>query len=108
VGLVALAWRPGPSLFWFSLRVAERVEQDGGTLPSFVIEELEGLLRCGDFEHGFVQLCCTRCGDELRVAFSCKGRGVCPSCIGRRMCETAANWVDGLRVGTDLESVPAR
>lgn len=81
----------------------ERVEQDGGTLPAFVIEELQGLLRCGDFEHGFVQLCCTRCGDEVRVAFSCKGRGVCPSCIGRRMCETAANWVDGL-----LPAVPYR
>ena len=40
-----------------------------------------------------MQLACTRCGDELRVPFSCKARGVCPSCIGRRMCETAANWV---------------
>jgi len=28
------------------------------------------------------------------VAFSCKGRGVCPSCNGRRMAQTAAHLVD--------------
>jgi hypothetical protein len=74
----------------------ERVEHDGGTLPAFVTDELQGLLCCGDFERGFVQLACTRCGDALAVPFSCKGRAVCPSCIGRRMCETAANWITRL------------
>ena len=28
------------------------------------------------------------------VAFSCKGRGFCPSCGGRRMADTAAHLVD--------------
>ena len=28
------------------------------------------------------------------VAFACKGRGFCPSCLGRRMCATAANLVE--------------
>ena len=28
------------------------------------------------------------------VAFSCKGRGVCPSCNGRHMTQTAAHLVD--------------
>jgi hypothetical protein len=28
------------------------------------------------------------------VAFSCKGRGVCPSCNGRHMSQTAAHLVD--------------
>jgi hypothetical protein len=81
----------------------ERTEHDGVGLPAFVTAELDGLLRCGDFEHGFLRLCCTRCGDELRVPFSCKGRGVCPSCIGRRMSATAANWLDHL-----LPEVPYR
>jgi hypothetical protein len=31
-----------------------------------------------------------RCGDELRVPFPCKGRGFCPSCMGRRMAEGPA------------------
>ena len=81
----------------------ERTEHDGVGLAAFVTAELEGLLRCGDFEHGFLRLCCTRCGDELRVPFSCKGRGFCPSCIGRRMSELASNWLDHL-----LPRVPYR
>ena len=28
------------------------------------------------------------------MAFSCKGRGVCPSCNGRHMAKTAAHLVD--------------
>ncbi|WP_408022418.1 transposase zinc-binding domain-containing protein [Sorangium sp. Soce836] len=28
------------------------------------------------------------------MAFSCKGRGFCPSCLGRRMCATAANLIE--------------
>jgi hypothetical protein len=27
-------------------------------------------------------------------AFACKGRGFCPSCLGRRMCATAANLIE--------------
>jgi len=32
------------------------------------------------------------------VAFSCKGRGVCPSCNTRRMAETAAHLVEQVTV----------
>jgi hypothetical protein len=41
-------------------------------------------LTCGDPAHGFVQLRCTECEHERAVAFSCKRRGVCTSCAGRR------------------------
>ncbi|WP_373510003.1 transposase zinc-binding domain-containing protein, partial [Thiocapsa sp.] len=34
------------------------------------------------------------CGHDFLVAFSCKGRGLCPSCNARRMAETAAHLVD--------------
>jgi len=34
--------------------------------------------------HGFARVRCARCKDELLVAFSCKGRGVCPSCNAKR------------------------
>ena len=33
---------------------------------------------------------CDDCGHDYLVAYSCKGRGVCPSCNTRRMVETAA------------------
>jgi hypothetical protein len=37
---------------------------------------------------------CTQCGVERLVAFSCKGRGFGPPCVGRRMADTAAHLVD--------------
>ena len=37
---------------------------------------------------------CRGCGQGFVIAFSCKGRGVCPSCNGRHMAQTAANLVD--------------
>ena len=37
---------------------------------------------------------CDDCGQDYFVAFSCKGRGVCPSCNTRRMVETAAHLTD--------------
>ena len=73
----------------------EHCEERGqGPLPDFVTAELEGFAACGDFEKGFVRTACRRCGDELRVPFSCKSRGFCPSCMGRRMAEGAALLVD--------------
>ncbi len=56
-----------------------RCEERAGPLPAFVKAELEGFAGYGDFELGFVRTCCRSCGDELRVPFSCKSRGCCPS-----------------------------
>ena len=39
---------------------------------------------------GFARSRCGRCGQGFLVAFSCKARGVGPSCTGRRMAQTAA------------------
>ena len=72
----------------------DRLEEHAGALPAFVRGELEALLTCGDFEHGFLVAECQRCGDSLRVPFACKSRGICPSCMGRRMAETAALLVE--------------
>jgi len=67
---------------------------DGRGLPHFVERELRAYLRCGLLEHGFVRVHCDDCGGDALVAFSCKGRGFCPSCGGRRMASTAAHLVD--------------
>ncbi|MCR9162583.1 MAG: transposase zinc-binding domain-containing protein [Nannocystaceae bacterium] len=77
---------------WPSFRV--RLEERAGSLPAFVRDELESFITCGDFEHGFLVAQCQRCGDSLRVPFACKSRGICPSCMGRRMAETAALLVE--------------
>ncbi|HHH29966.1 MAG TPA: hypothetical protein ENK57_16700, partial [Polyangiaceae bacterium] len=68
----------------------QRLEERAGSLPGFVRDELEAFITCGDFGHGFLVAQCARCGDSQRVPFACKSRGICPSCMGRRMAETAA------------------
>ena len=73
---------------WPSFR--ERVEQVGA-LPQFVVREFEEYLRCGILEHGFLELLCRHCGHSELVALSCKHRGICPSCVGRRMADTATH-----------------
>ncbi len=62
-------------------------------LPRYVHDELHASLRCGVLACGFARARCPGCGRDKLVAFSCKKRGVCPSCGGRRMSETAAEQV---------------
>jgi len=68
----------------------------GGGVPVFVERELREFLTCGVMARGFARFRCDGCEREILVAFSCKGRGFCPSCCGRRMCELAAHLVDGV------------
>jgi hypothetical protein len=63
-------------------------------LPHYVKRELARYLDCGIFAKGFVRCHCDGCGRDLFVAFSCKNRGICPSCAARRMCNTAAHLAD--------------
>ena len=63
-------------------------------VPGSVEEELRGYLECGLLCFGFARARCTGCGQAFVVAFSCKGRGVCPSCNGRHMAQTAAHLAD--------------
>ena len=51
-------------------------------------------LTCGILAYGFARARCGDCHQERLVAFSCKGRGVCPSCTNRRMAEVAAHLRD--------------
>ena len=63
-------------------------------MPEYVEDELRGYLTCGILCFGFARGRCTGCGQAFVVAFSCKGRGVCPSCDGRHMAQTAAHLAD--------------
>jgi hypothetical protein len=68
--------------------------RDGEGLPRFVEQEFRDFLRCGWLAGGFARFRCAACGHDRLVAFSCKGRGFCPSCGGRRMAARAAHLVD--------------
>ena len=66
------------------------------SLPAFVRDEFERYLNCGLLCRGAALLVCKKegCPGTRVVAISCKGRGWCPSCLGRRMAQGAANLVD--------------
>ncbi len=92
---------PGGSVLYHVVRDhfetfrAEAVHlRDGEGLPRFVEKEFEAFLRCGWLAGGFARFRCGDCGTDRLVAFSCKGRGFCGSCGGRRMTERAAHLVD--------------
>jgi hypothetical protein len=74
----------------FLVRASERDR----TVPRFVEREFRTFLDCGILAHGFLRVRCDECRCERLVPFSCKGRGFCPSCGGRRMADTAAHLVD--------------
>ena len=68
--------------------------RDGEGLPRFVEAEFRDVLQCGLLAGGFARFQCGTCGLARFVAVSCKGRGFCPSCGGRRMTERAAHLVE--------------
>ena len=65
--------------------LAHARESYDAPLPKYVRDELRGYLRCGIFDYGFTRARCEACKHDLLIAFSCKARGLCPSCAGRRM-----------------------
>ena len=71
-----------------------QAREDGRGLPRHVENEFRRYIPCGQLSEGFIRVVCRSCGDELLVAFSCKGRTFCPSCCTRRMHDTAAHLVD--------------
>src|SRR5205823_11460553 len=87
--------------FKFLAEVEHRGDRAG--LPGFVVSEFERYLGCGILANGFARVRCASCHDEILVAFSCKGRGFCPSCTTRRMQGTAMHLLDRV-----LPRVPMR
>jgi Putative transposase/Transposase zinc-binding domain len=76
---------------------------DGSGLPRFIEREFRDFLTCGALGRGFARVRCEDCAFERLVPFSCKRRGFCASCGGRRMAERAAHLVDHV-----LPQVPVR
>ena len=66
----------------------------GRGLPRYVERDFARYLECGVLAHGFARVRCESCKDELLVAFSCKGRWVCPSCNTKRAYVTAVHLVE--------------
>ena len=86
----------------FLAEIRENHEHGFG-LPPFVEDEFRAFIKCGVLAHGFMRVVCGGCGDDTLVAFSCKKRGVCPSCTQRRAVDAAAHLTDAV-----LPAVPMR
>ena len=74
-----------------------READDGwGGVPEYVEREFRSYLKCGIPAFGFARAFCDHCKHDFIIPFSCKKRGVCPSCGQRHMVETAAHLVDNV------------
>ncbi|MBX7191039.1 MAG: transposase zinc-binding domain-containing protein [Sandaracinaceae bacterium] len=60
------------------------------------MDDLPDYLGCGVLALGAVHFVCGHCGEDRLVGLSCKGRGFCPRCMGRRMTEMARHWVSAV------------
>ena len=78
-------------------------------VPAHVECDLRKFSGCGILAHRFARARCEKCGQDFLVAYSCKGRGVCPGCNTRRMVETAAYMVEHVfpTVGGVISEAPA-
>ncbi len=81
---------------WYELASAGQFDGQGDyhAPKPYIRQAFRKYLECGIFAHGFARARCGDCGHDYFVAFSCKGRGVCPSCNTRRMVQTAAHLTD--------------
>ena len=81
---------------WLELASAGQFDGQGDhhTPRSYVRQGFRKYLECGIFAYGLARARCDDCGHDFFVAFSCKGRGVCPASNTRRRVETAAHLTD--------------
>ena len=63
----------------------ERYEARLGYLRPVIQHVVEKFLACGDLTQGFARIRCPQCRQEYLLAFSCRGRGFCPSCHQKRV-----------------------
>ncbi len=70
----------------------ERYQQRYGFWRPAIHRAVEKFLECGDLQHGFARVRCPDCAHEFFVAYSCRGRCLCPSCHQKRALQTAI-WV---------------
>jgi hypothetical protein len=72
--------------YWQNFLAAydERFAAQYGSLRAVARRAGERYLKCGVFDYGFARVRCPDCGHDFLVAYSCKCRGLCPSCHKKR------------------------
>ena len=59
------------------------LDREGFSVPDRIEAEFRSDLECGILAHGFMRARCGDCGHDFLLAFSCKRRGLYPSCATR-------------------------
>ena len=80
-----------------------RFQHEFGVLRDEVTKTLDEYLNCGILAHGAARVYCDGCKYSLLIAFSCKRRGVCPSCGAKRAVKFAEHIYNEV-----IEDVPHR
>ena len=80
-----------------------RFQHQYGCLRDEVVKTLDEYLNCGILAHGAARVYCDGCKHSLLSAFSCKRRGVCPSCGAKRAVKFAEHIYSEV-----IEDVPHR
>lgn len=68
----------------FEYRWDDLFQHKYGILRKAVLDAFDAYLNCGTFAHGCARICCDYCNHSELLAFSCKRRGLCPSCDVKR------------------------
>ncbi len=73
----------GENLDTFRSEYNERYGDIYGFYRYEMDEDISKYLKCGILKYGFARIKCQnkKCGKEYLLPFSCKSRGICPSCI---------------------------
>jgi hypothetical protein len=80
-----------------------RFQHQYGCLRDEVLKTFDEYLNCGILAHGAARVYCDGCKHSLLIAFSCKRRGVCPSCGAKREVKFAEHIY-----GEVIEDIPHR
>ena len=67
----------------FETWLERHLDREGFSVPDRIEAEFRSDLECGILAHGFMRARCGDCGHDFLLAFSCKRRGLYPSCATR-------------------------
>jgi hypothetical protein len=76
-----------------------------GPLHPRIKELFETFLTCGDPHFGFLRLYCHFCKQDLILPYSCKVRGICPSCGQKRAIAWAERMVEEVLPDIDYAQI---
>jgi len=86
------------SLRDFIEQYPERYQKHLGPIRPEWESTFNNYLRCGDLSQGFLRIRCQQCDHDYLLPFTCKQRGICPTCHQRRTLEKGKSLAEEICV----------